>query len=167
MKRKDREIIQEYEAFKKKSADDSNWEKDSLGRSVERDVMGNLVRVHNDDAEEETFEKEKERLKKWKEAKARENKRNKSGLPKSSLPKISFQNNVKQRIVDANTETPDKYPKPGEKRGATSSPEMDNEPVPAGGEKTSKGRGGKKKSKNSPDSSPRKPPARELRTRRH
>ena len=167
MKRKDREIIQEYEDFKKKSADDPNWEKDSLGRSVARDVMGNLIRVHHDDTEEETFEKEKERLKKWKEAKARENKRNKSGLPKSNLPRISFQNDVKQRIVDADKETPDKLPKPGEKRGATSSPEMDNDPSPAGAGKTSKGRGGKKKSKNSPDNSPRKPPARELRTRKH
>ena len=77
-------------------------------------------------------------------------------------PRIRFPKE-KQRIMETNKETPDKFPKPGDKRGATSSPEVENEPGPAGGEKTSKGRGGKK---NSPENSAKKPPVRELRTRK-
>ena len=160
-KRKDREIIEEYEIFKKKVADDPTWERDSLGREVERDLMGNLVKVHNDGVEEETFRLEKERLLKWREAKTRENKRNnpfKSGLPKISIP-------ARERIIENDKETPDKYPKPGDKRGATSSPEVDSEPGQVESEKTSKGRNGKKKSKNSSANSPEKPPIREMRTR--
>ena len=78
-RKRDRRIIEDHKVWLQKIADDPKWERDSLGREVERTADNSLLRVYHDDAEEETFRRDKERCKIWTAAIRRESKRMEGG----------------------------------------------------------------------------------------
>ena len=97
-RKKDLEILDNHDKWIKKISEDPMWEKDSLGRAVERGLDNNLLKVYNDDVEKETFMKEKERFKEWKEAMLRENKR--QAMPRRKILKKQAEANLQRQAEE-------------------------------------------------------------------